>query len=342
MNVRERFQAVMGFRPYDRLPLLEWAAWWDQTIARWHGEGLPRTIQDRYDLYRHFGLDLYRQDWVQPVRSGCPAPASHGAGLVASLDDYERLRPYLYPEHAIADEVWQCWAEEQRRGEAVLWFTLEGFFWFPRRLLGIERHLYAFYDQPELIHRINTDLSEWMLRVIARIGTICAPDFMTFAEDLSYNHGPMLSQELFAEFLRPYYDRVVPALRQLGTMPIVDSDGDVTVPAQWFAAAGIDGILPLERQAGVDLAALRTAHPRMRFIGHFDKMTMTQGEAAMHAEFARLLPLAAGGGFLVSCDHQTPPQVSYQDYQTYLALFRKFAEEAGALSRRSAGLRSTA
>jgi uroporphyrinogen-III decarboxylase len=96
---------------------------------------------------------------------------------------------------------------------------------------------------------------------------------------------------------------------------------------------GVDGILPLERQAGVDIARLRAEHPRMRFIGHFDKMTMNKGEAAMRAEFERVLPTAARGGFVVSCDHQTPPGVSFREYQLYLALFREYGEEAGRLSR---------
>ena len=116
---------------------------------------------------------------------------------------------------------------------------------------------------------------------------------------------------------------------------IVDSDGDITRAAPWFEAAGLDGILPLERQAGVDIDRLRAAHPKMRFIGHFDKMTMTRGEGAMRAEFERLLPAAAGGGFLPSCDHQTPPGVSFADYQLYLRLFREYAAEAGRRSRSS-------
>ena len=95
----------------------------------------------------------------------------------------------------------------------------------------------------------------------------------------------MLSKDCFDEFMRPYYDRVVPALRAKGILAIIDSDGDVTVPAHWFAEAGLDGILPLERQAGVDISALRRDHPRMRFMGHFDKMTMNKGEAAMRREF---------------------------------------------------------
>jgi uroporphyrinogen-III decarboxylase len=72
----------------------------------------------------------------------------------------------------------------------------------------------------------------------------------------------------------------------------------------------------------------------MKFIGHFDKMTMNQGEDVMRAEFERLLPIAATGGYIVSCDHQTPPGVSLSDYRTYLKLFREYADTAGRMSQR--------
>jgi uroporphyrinogen-III decarboxylase len=111
----------------------------------------------------------------------------------------------------------------------------------------------------------------------------------------------------------------------------------VTEAAPWFEDAGVDGILPLERQAGVDVAELRRRHPRMRFVGCFDKMTMNRGEGAMRAEFERLLPVAAGGGLILSVDHQTPPGVSYDEYRLYLDLFREYGEEAGRLSRQSSG-----
>ena len=335
MNTRERFQAVMNFQPFDRLPLVEWATWWDKTITRWHSEELPKTTTDKYDIVRHFGLDLYWQDWIGARRPTCPQPAVHGGPILASMDDYERIRPHLFPDVESMGDRWNWWgewAERQRNGDAVLWFTLDGFFWFPRTLLGIEPHLFAFYDEPELMHRMNSDLAAWHVSIIEKLGAICAPDFMTFAEDLSYNNGPMLSKEQFDEFLKPYYAQVVPALKKIGTIPFVDSDGDITTPAAWFEEAGIEGILPLERQAGVDIATVRAMHPRMKFIGHFDKMTMNRGEAAMRAEFERLLPTAAKGGFLISCDHQTPPGVSYREYLLYLSLFREYAEKAGRMS----------
>lgn len=322
----------MNFRPFDRLPVLEWAGWWDKTIERWHTEGLPPSLKDRYAVCKHFGMDIYKQDRFRACGAGCPKPAFHGAGIIETEADYERILPYLYPSHPVDAERWRAWAGEQKNGDVVLWFSVVGFFWFARTLLGIERHLYAFYDQPALLHRINSDLADWILRVIEQVSSICAPDFMTFAEDMSYNKGPMLSKELFDEFMRPYYDRVIPALRERAIISIIDSDGDIAVPAGWFAEAGLEGILPLERQAGVDIARLRAEHPRMKFIGHFDKMTMNRGEAAMRSEFERLLPVAARGGFIPGCDHQTPPGVSYDDYRLYVRLFREYAEKAGKMS----------
>lgn len=326
MNTRDRFHAVMGFRPFDRLPILEWASWWDKTVDRWRGEGLPAGCVDRYDLCRHFDLDLYVQEWTRGLRWDCPFRApSHGAGIFeAAGEDLDKILPYLGMAPTDPAKL-APWLRPHEDGECVFWFSVDGFFWLPRTVLGIERHLYAFYDQPEILHRINQIQAESICRYVDHLCQFIQPDFMTFAEDMSYNNGPMLSKELFDEFLRPYYDLVVPHLRSKGILPLIDSDGDVTLAADWFAEAGLEGILPLERQAGVDLATIRRKHPRMKFVGHFDKMAMPKGEEALRAEFERLLPVARQSGFLISCDHQTPPGVSYGEYQTYLRLFREYA-----------------
>ena len=334
---RERFRALMNFQPFDRLPILEWAGWWDQTVARWHSEGLPPELTDRYAICRHLGLEVYHQEWFRPY-GDCPRGATREErqrGVLAHTGSYDSASALMYPPPQIGPERWSHAVEQQQRGESVIWFTLEGFFWFPRELFGVERHLYAFYDEAELLHRINADLTEWNLAMIDKICSFCAPDFMTFAEDMSYKHGSMLPKYLFDEFLAPYYAQILPVLKKRGIIALIDSDGDITTPAHWFAEAGLHGILPLERQSGVDIAELRREHPRQRFIGHFDKMTMHRGEQAMRAEFERLLPTATQGGFIISCDHQTPPGVSYADYALYRALFMEYAVEAGRLSRQT-------
>jgi hypothetical protein len=325
METRARFQNVMNFKPTDRLPYVEWAPWWkDATIARWYKEGLPRHLQTDTQLREYFGLDIYEQDWIRPYGPTMPK-VEHGHSRVTDMDGYQQFKKlHLYPPDAFDKTRVQQWAELQKKGEIVVWITLEGFFWYPRTLLGIERHLFAFYDQPELMHAMNEDLLAYHLRVLDEFCAICRPDFMTFAEDMSYNNGPMLSKDLFDEFIAPYYRRIVPKLKEYGIIPVIDSDGDIEKLIPWFLEVGVDGFLPLERQAGFDIVKLRQLYPRTRYIGGYDKMVMSQGEAAMRREFERLRPVMQQGGFIPSCDHQTPPGVSLDDYRLYLKLMREY------------------
>ena len=331
MNPRERFQAVMNFKPFDRLPVIELASWWDKTIQRWHLEGLPPELNDRYDICRHFGLDIIYQHRTRILLPEIPQPESYGAGFISDMDGYIKILPFLYPEdknNIFNIEQLGKWAEEQECGDAVIRITLEGFFWFPRILLGIEPHLYAFYDQPELMHKINRDLAEFYIRALQELFEVCSPDLIVISEDMSYNHGPMLSEELFNEFMLPYYRKLIPFIKEKDISVLVDSDGDIKTAVPWFRNAGFNGFLPLERQAGVDIVDIRKEYPDTCFIGAFDKMVMNQGEKALRKEFERLLPVASEGGFMINCDHQTPPHVSYEDYQLFLSLFREYALRA--------------
>ena len=324
----ERFRKLMAFEPVDRLPMIEWAGWWNQTTDRWLTEGLPEELKGAVEIRRYLGLDRYLQHWIGPRGPGCPHPPHHGAGILGDAAGYEAVHEHLFPDPAIGADAFRPWADEHARGDAAVWISLDGFFWFPRTLFGIERHLFAFYDHPELMRRMNEELCEFHLRAIDEFCQVVTPDFMTFAEDMSYNHGPMLSKELFGEFCAPYYRRVVADLERRGILPLVDSDGDVTELIPWLEDVGIEGILPLERMAGVDVAKIRRDHPRWRMIGAFDKTVMKHGEAAIRAEFERLLPTMRTGGFIPSVDHQTPPDVSLDTYRVYVELLREYCERA--------------
>lgn len=332
MTNRERFLKILDFQPVDRIPMIEWAPWWHLTTNRWKEEGLcvvPRAgLGEHEALEVQFGLDLHMQSWIGISTAETPRAPSHGAPVIHTMEDYERIKPTLYPADPLDHERMQYIARRQSRGEIIAWITLDGMFWGPRNLMGIEPHLYGFYDDPELMHAINRDITAYNMRIYDQVCQYFVPDFMTIAEDMSYNNGPMISEELFNEFIAPYYRQMIPPMKERGTRVFVDSDGDISLALPWFYNAGVEGILPLERQAGVDLLKLRETYPRFLFLGHFDKMVMSKGEQAMREEFERLLPVMRQGGFIPSVDHQTPPGVSLENYQIYLRLLREYCEKA--------------
>jgi uroporphyrinogen-III decarboxylase len=110
----------------------------------------------------------------------------------------------------------------------------------------------------------------------------------------------------------------------LNIIPFIDSDGNVEQMIPWLEEVGVAGILPLERRAGVNAQEIRDKHSKWLMIGHFDKTVMSQGEHEIKNEFERLQPLMDKGGFIPSVDHQTPPDVSLEQYKYYVCLLKEF------------------
>ena len=86
--------------------------------------------------------------------------------------------------------------------------------------MGFTKISLAFYDQPELIHRINQDLTDFNLKILDQVEQVCVPTFATIAEDMSYNNGPMISEQHFDEFIAPYYRQIVPRLLEKNVIPL--------------------------------------------------------------------------------------------------------------------------
>jgi len=326
MTPRERLQAVLHFEKPDRIPYIEWAPWWDKTFARWQSEGLdlPWDIDRSLD---YFGLENLVCLSVMPQIPRY----DHEGEAVRNIGDYEALKKNgLFSDQWVTDFIDSVkrYKARHEKGELSIRIWLDGFFWFPRRLLGIEPHLYSFYDEPELLHQINADLCAFNSKAIRALYEVDTPDFIGFAEDMSYNHGPMLSKEHFDEFLLPYYRQIIPVIKEKAVPVLTDSDGDITRMIPWLYEAGIEGVYPLERQAGVDIVKLRALYPNFLMLGGYDKMVMSKGEEAMRGEFERILPVIRSGGYLPSVDHQTPPEVSLENYRIYLKLFREYIQKA--------------
>ncbi len=328
----ERFRKIFDFdMQVDSLPVMEYAPYWDKTLDVWQKSGIALENWEDTAIHRYFGLESHKWLQINPRSADCPAPTSYGAPLILSGQDYDVFREcYLYPE----DPIWavrgylEAMKPHSDRGEIVYSVNVEGAFWGPRHLLGIENHLMDFYDEPDLMHHINRDLFAFNLRAVDAFRKIAEPGFVTLNEDMSYNHGPMIGKPLFDAFLRPYYIDFVREMHRRELLVIYDSDGMIEDVVPWLIECGIDGILPLERQAGVDVNRIRRNFPRFRMFGGFDKTIMKDGEVAMRNEFERILPAMRSGGYIPAVDHQTPPDVTPETYALYVALLREYCLKA--------------
>ena len=175
---------------------------------------------------------------------------------------------------------------------------------------------------------INSDLTAYHKKCLDVVYRHIRPHFMTFAEDMSYNLGPMLSRAQYDRFMLPFYRELIPSIQSRGTKVLIDTDGQVEPLIPWFLDGGIEGILPLERMAGVDVNRIRSNFPELIMIGGFDKTVMHLGEDAMRCEFERIFPAMCAGRYIPSVDHQTPPDVTLENYAVFMRLQREYAQKA--------------
>jgi uroporphyrinogen decarboxylase len=200
-----------------------------------------------------------------------------------------------------------------------------GGYMYLRSLIGPEALPYAFYDMPDVIHDA---MRAWLAladAVIARHQQDVTIEELFLAEDICYNHGLLLSPDMIAEFLLPYYQQLIACLRtrQIDrSRPLfisVDTDGFCPPALEIYRKAiGLNMMSPFEVAAGCDVVAASREHPDLVIHGGIDKRELAKGKAAIDRMVERILPvMRARGGYIPTCDHGVPAEVRYDDYLHY-------------------------
>lgn len=202
--------------------------------------------------------------------------------------------------------------------------TWVGFYGSLRYLLGTERLMTAYYDEPDLIRTMIADLLEFWKQVYAPILERVAVDRFNMWEDMCYNHGPLISPQLFREFMLPAYKELTGFVTGFGVRNVIlDTDGDCWKLIPLFVEGGVTGLVPFEVAAGMDVRQVRERYPRLQILGGIDKRAVIKGGGAISQELrARVPVMLKEGGYIPFLDHLVPPDVSlgnFLDYRGQLA-----------------------
>jgi uroporphyrinogen decarboxylase len=199
--------------------------------------------------------------------------------------------------------------------------TTLGFYWFARDLLGTEGLSFAFYDQPALVHDIMEHHANFLIEAMRPILQHATVDYVCLNEDLAMKSGPLLSPTTYRTFIFPRLRRLVDFLKAQGvTYVAIDTDGNPELLVPMFMEAGVDILWPMERAAEQDPVRLRAKFGRaLRLWGGVDKRVLAYGPQAIDEHLRALQPLVEQGGFIPTIDHTVPPDISWANFQHYLA-----------------------
>jgi len=353
MTFRERFEATMHYKPVDRCPMVDFG-FWEETLQQWHGQGLPKEVDDNPKASRYFGMDgvwigteatdLYPLFEYRVIEDdGELLIYRDEAGVTCKVSKTSRSIP-MYLDWTLKDrESWekhfkwrydpqnpqrqkaikQCIERLRQCGEdEIPVLTIPRLYGQLRNFMGVENISMLVYDDPGLF--------EEMVDTVAQCGLAVMQQYLDSGirfyagagwEDMCYNAGPLLSPRHFKQYLVPNYRRVADLCHKYGIDVIwVDCDGNIEALMPLWLEAGINGMFPVEIGTwGADPIKYRKQYGKdLLMMGGFDKHILATTPEKIEAEIHRLAPLVEEGAFIPHCDHRVPPDVSMSNYVFYV------------------------
>lgn len=355
MTHRERLLRTLRFETVDRVPDYEFGAW-DQTINRWHKEGLPQEyagVWGAINSYFHTDDTEYGPSpWVNIgllpgfeykvlEEKGDHITIQDGDGAIA-----EMIRPELgasiprYIKYAIETRKdWEKIRDEKLNPDTpgripnnldeLCKKTLDAdypiglgcgsLYGWLRNWMGVENISIAFYEDPDWVEEMMEHLTWMRLKLFEPLAGKCKIDLGHWWEDMCYNKGPLISPKLFAKYMVPRYKRITDFLRnECGCeFNMLDSDGNIHELVPLWLEGGINVMFPVEA-AHTDAYKISDQFgKKVPMRGYFDKRALIAGKDAIDKEFKRLEPLLKRGGYIPHTDHLVPPDVSWENYKYY-------------------------
>lgn len=215
-------------------------------------------------------------------------------------------------------------AKEAAAQGLVITQNVIGGFMYLRSLIGPADLLYKFYDIPDLIHDCMETWLKLTDTVISRHQEHVTIDELFLAEDICYNHGPLISPDMIREFLFPYYQQLIANIRtrQIDKTRYlhiqVDTDGFAVPVISLYQEIGLNIMSPFEVASGCDVVEIGRQFPNLVLTGGIDKRVLARSKKEINRELERIFPvMRRRGGYIPTCDHGVPEEVSYANYLYY-------------------------
>ncbi|MBD3385535.1 methylcobamide--CoM methyltransferase [candidate division KSB1 bacterium] len=230
-----------------RIPLAL-AKFWGEGFVKSHGKQL--NAFDRYpddvEMLWIQPLDVDKMNLSWPVRKGGARDSASVIRDWSQLDEFIDKFPDPETDRQI-DALMQQAGKAQQQDRYTLFCWWRFFFERPWALRGMENLLTDYYLYPRQVHKLHDALCNLYCGYIERVAKTLKPDAFFTSDDLGHQSQPMLSHDLFEEFLYPYYRRVGEVLQRHGLHWWLHSCGNNTPLLPDLIRAGVDVFHPVQK-----------------------------------------------------------------------------------------------
>ncbi|MCE5328143.1 MAG: hypothetical protein LLG01_17180 [Planctomycetaceae bacterium] len=355
MTDRERFNAQMHYKPFDRSFNMEFG-YWQENYTEWDlfvkngitHEGQANQffsfdpigcIGGHCDLHPGFEYQVLEETADKRIiRDGngliCEVPKDghstipHCIGSsIKTADDWKKVKAEMF---RLDDPVRKMDVEALKKSfpkdrTYPLGISCGSMIGRVRDMLTFEGLAYACYDYPEMVEDMVETRCQLVENMLDQVLGHIDFDYASGWEDICFNHGPIVSVDFFRSVVMPRYKRIDVKLKKHGIdLWYTDCDGDVRPILKLFMEGGINCMFPYEVQSCCHPGELLDEYGKdLRLMGGVDKIQLGHGKAAIKKYLESLIPYVARGGYIPFCDHRCPPNVKPDDYLYYLDLKEK-------------------
>ena len=312
MNSRERFRGVSRGLKVDRIPLFEEEIR-EEVLAAWHLQGLNRRVI--LENYRHF-FAVERLEYIYLWFEPRPGALGEEADFRRIEEGYRNDLPeFRCPRY------WQEKAHEYASRDFPL--GVSGWRGFMLPLFSREREwdslqdvLLGLYDHPGLVQSALSLVAECHMETIRLALRYLDFDFGVLLEPIASPAGPLISPQMFREFVLPHYRQIVDFFHQNGIGTVLfRSMCDVGPLLPSIVEAGVDGFWIGQVHGVVDYLELRRQYPNLLLVGGIDALALLRDRRAISQEVGRQVPtLLDGGRYLPGLDDRPRENIPYQNY----------------------------
>jgi uroporphyrinogen decarboxylase len=285
----------------------------ERTLIVQDWKGNICEISNEYTVeYLRNPIDFVTRRWIK-----CP---------VESREDWEQMKqrydtqdPSRMPQDA------QAKAKRLANRTHPLRMSFPGPFWQLREWLGFEKMCIMFREDPDFVKDMIAFWENHIAQLLEKAFNYVVPDYVCISEDMAYKGSSMISPAMVREFIFPIWKHWGEIIRGAGC-PVysIDSDGFVGELIPFWIEAGMSLCEPMEVAAGCDVVEFRGQFgKKMAYLGNIDKRAIAAGGKGIEDEIRRIEPVIGDGGFIPSCDHGVPADVSWPNFVYYTKLLAK-------------------
>ena len=283
MNGLERMHKALKVEEPDRVPHFEFLV--DKKVRNAIKPGLSNEdfhvymdidgigLSDKSTAHRYTPVDearkVYRDQWGAIVKFSEEAGGIPSESVLKSESDFDK---YVMPD---PDEEWRYdnlkKTVHRFKGERAIFCGVTDVFDIVKEsFLGDITLFTDLIRNPGLVHRISEAVLNYQLRYVKNC-TEAGADFFFINGDYAVTNGPMVSPRMAAEFMMPYLKALVDRVHQLGALCIKHSDGLLWPLFDQIVETGVDGIHPIDPEAGMDMGEAKARYGnKICLLGNID------------------------------------------------------------------------